>query len=202
MRVRAVRRKHAHRPTLFPASRSAKPCATRSWGESLDAVLSSFVNRQAVRSVVVGFALKGGLPPCCFVFCVEVSSRKKFQKFRRFFKFFFFFGPVTSIASPLPDGSCAATNTCRLRTRSLLPARIHGRTSHVHPFSARTGFRQGLQIKSNCSAVSAMLQDDKAPDIRRVALLIPVSVPQAHAWCSLRRSVGALLGTCACPTDT
>jgi hypothetical protein len=53
-------------------------------------------------------------------------------------------------------------------------------------------------INSNCSAVSAMLKDGKAPEIRRVTLLIPVSVHQA--WCSLRVSVVALLsrGTCAC----
>ena len=45
-----------------------------------------------------------------------------------------------------------------------------------------------------------MLKDDKAPEIRRVTLLIPVSVHQAHGWCSLRVSVVALLsrGTCAC----
>ena len=53
-------------------------------------------------------------------------------------------------------------------------------------------------------SVKAMLKDDKAPEIRTATLLIPVSVHQSHAWCSLRVLVVALLsrGACACPTDT
>ena len=55
-------------------------------------------------------------------------------------------------------------------------------------------------------SVKAMLKDDQAPEIRTATLLIPVSVHQAHAWCSLRVSVSVVAlpsrGTCAFPTDT
>jgi len=43
----------------------------------------------------------------------------------------------------------------RLRTRSLLPARIHGRTSHVHPFRQELDFVKAC--KSNRTALPSRL---------------------------------------------
>ena len=99
----------------------------------------------------------------------------------------------------LHDGSCAVRIRPGLRNCSLLAARNTRTNIHVQPRQELDSVK--VCIKSNCSAV---LKDDKAPEIRTATLLIPVSVHQAHAWCSFRVLLVALpsRGACAFPTDT
>ena len=83
---------------------------------------------------------------------------------------------IPTALAAAPRWLVCSTNTSRLRTCSLLAARNTRTNIHVQPRQELDSVK--VCIKSNCSAV---LKDDKAPEIRTATLLIPVSVHQAHA---------------------
>ena len=86
------------------------------------------------------------------------------------------FGFIPTALAAAPRWLVCSTNASRLRNCSLLAARNTRTSIHVHPRKELDSVK--VCIKSNCSAV---LKDDKAPEIRTAALLISVSVHQAHA---------------------